>query len=83
MQTGVSRIEILGPGCARCHEAHRVVSHVVEEAGLGCDIQKVESLERMMALGVMRTPAVVFDGKLVLSGRIQKAEEVRRLLGLA
>jgi small redox-active disulfide protein 2 len=83
MQTGVSMIEILGPGCARCHEAHRVVRHVVEEAGLGCDIQRVESLERMVALGVMRTPAVVFDGKVVLSGRIPKAEEVRRLLGLA
>jgi len=83
MQTAVSVIEILGPGCARCHETHRVVSHVVDEARLGCEVQKVESLERMVDLGVLRTPAVAIDGKVVLSGRIPKVEEVRRLLGLA
>jgi small redox-active disulfide protein 2 len=76
-------IEILGPGCARCQEAHRLVLHVVEGAGLDCEVQKVESLERMAALGVMRTPAVAIDGKVVLSGRVPKAEEVRRLLGVA
>ena len=76
-------IEILGPGCPRCHETHRVVRHVVDESGLGCEVRKVESLERMVDLGVMMTPAVAFDGRVVLAGRIPKAEEVRRLLGLA
>lgn len=82
MQTPVSVIEILGPGCARCYETQRVVRHVVDEAGLACQSQKVESLERMVGLGVMMTPAIAFDGRVVLSGRIPKAEEVRRLLGL-
>jgi small redox-active disulfide protein 2 len=81
--TAVSVIEVLGPGCARCHETLRVVRHVIEEAHLECELQKSESLERMADLGVMRTPAVAFDGKVVLSGRIPKAEEVRHLLGLA
>jgi small redox-active disulfide protein 2 len=79
----VSMIEVLGPGCARCFETLRVVRHVVDEAHLDCVVHKDESLERMAALGVMRTPAVVFDGKVVLSGRIPKSEEVRHLLGLA
>ena len=83
MVTPVSVIEVLGPGCARCFETLRVVRHVVEGAHLDCVVQKDESLERMAALGVMRTPAVVFDGKVVLSGRIAKSEEVRRLLGLS
>ena len=83
METPVSLIEILGPGCARCYETHRVVRHVVDQAGLACQVQKVESLERMVDLGVMTTPAIAFDGRVVLSGRIPKAEEVRRLLGLA
>jgi small redox-active disulfide protein 2 len=82
MATSVNVIEVLGPGCARCHETLRVVHHVVEEAHLSCQVQKSESIERMAALGVMRTPAVVFDGRVVLSGRIPKAEEVRQLLGL-
>ena len=83
MTTRVSVIEVLGPGCSRCFETLRVVRHVVDQARLECHVQKDESFERMAALGVMRTPAVVFDGRVVLSGRIPKAEEVRRLLGLA
>ncbi len=83
MPTGVSVIEVLGPGCARCHETLRVVRHVVDEAHLECLVQENESVERMADLGVMRTPAVAFDGRVVLSGRIPKTEEVRHLLGLA
>jgi small redox-active disulfide protein 2 len=79
----VSVIEVLGPGCARCHETHRVVRHVVEEAKLGCLVQKSESVDRMVELGVLKTPAVAFDGQVVVSGRIPSSEEVRKLLGLA
>lgn len=83
MATSVSLIEVLGPGCARCNETLRVVRHVVDEAHLECLVQKSESMERMADLGVMRTPAVAFDGRVVLSGRIPKTEEVRQLLGLS
>jgi len=83
MGSPVSVIEILGPGCARCQETHRVVRHVVEQAGLDCLVQKIESVERMVDLGVLRTPAVAFDGRVVHQGSIPKSEEVRRLLGLA
>ena len=82
MTASVSMIEVLGPGCARCHETLRVVRHVVDEAHLECLVQQNESIERMAALGVMRTPAVAFDGTVVLSGRVPRAEEVRHLLGL-
>jgi small redox-active disulfide protein 2 len=78
----VQVIEVLGPGCPRCHETHRVVRHVVEEARLDCLVQKNESVDRMVELGVLRTPAVAFDGKVVLSGHIPKSEELRQLLGL-
>ena len=65
MTTSVDVIEVLGPGCARCFETLRVVRHVVDEAHLPCLVQKDESLERMAELGVMRTPAVAFDGKVM------------------
>ena len=78
----MQRIEVLGPGCTRCKETFRVVKHVVDQAGLMTEVVKEESLERMMSLGLMATPGIAIDGKVVLSGRIPKAEEVRRLLGL-
>jgi len=83
MATSVSVIEILGPGCPRCHETHRVVQHVVDEAKLDCLVQKDTSIDRMIELGVLRTPAVAVDGRVVLSGHIPKTEEVRKLLGLS
>ncbi len=83
MDTPIKVIEILGPGCARCHETDRVVRHVVDEAKLVCRVEKSEAIERMVELGVLRTPAIAFDGRVVHQGSIPKSEDVRRLLGLA
>jgi small redox-active disulfide protein 2 len=82
MPTHVQLIEVLGPGCARCQETHRVVQQVVDGARLDCQVQKIESVDRMVELGVLKTPAVAFDGQIVLSGHIPKSEEVKDLLGL-
>lgn len=76
-------IEVLGPGCPRCQQTFRVVCQVVENAGLPCRVVKNESIDRMVELGLMATPGVVFDGTVVVSGRIPKSEELRTLLGLA
>jgi small redox-active disulfide protein 2 len=78
----IKTIEVLGPGCSRCRETYRVVRHVVESAGLGCEVIKNESVDRMVELGMFASPGVAIDGRLVISGRIPKAEEVRTLLGL-
>lgn len=83
MERPVSVVEILGPGCARCHETYRVVRHVVDEARLDCRVEQNESIQRIVELGVLRTPAVAFDGRVVHQGSIPKSEDVRRLLGLA
>ncbi len=75
-------IEVLGPGCARCQETFRVVRHVVEGAGLSCQVIKNESINRMVELGLMASPGIVFDGKVMISGRIPKSDEIRQLLGI-
>ncbi len=74
------KIEILDPGCARPKETYRVVQHVVETEGLPFDVVKVESMDRMIELGLLATPGVAVDGKFVFSGRIPKAEEIRKIL---
>lgn len=78
----ISLIEIAGPGCARCRETHRIVSEVVSKDGLDCHIQEVTGVEQMTHLGVLRTPAIVVDGKVVFQGSVPKPEQVRRLLGI-
>lgn len=76
----MQKIEILGPGCARCRQTLQVIQHVVEEEGLEVVVVKEESLARMTALNVLSTPAVAVDGKVVLSGRVPSADETRTLL---
>ncbi len=80
MQHEIKLIEVFGPGCSRCQETYRVMLNVVAQAGLNCDVTKVDDFKRMAALGIMATPAIVVDGTVVLSGRVPKAEEARRLL---
>lgn len=79
----MQKIEVLGPGCSRCKETFRIVQQVVADAGLEVEVVKDESIERMMALGVMSTPGVAVDGKVVSAGRIPKPEDLRHLLGIA
>ena len=78
----MQKIEVLGPGCSRCKETFRIVQQVVSDAGLEVEVVKDESIERMMALGLMSTPGVAIDGKVVVSGRIPKAGDLRQLLGI-
>ena len=78
----IRKIEILGPGCARCKETDRIVREAVEQAGLDCEVTKSDSIQRMLELGLMSTPGVAVDGKVVLAGRVPRAGEVRQLLGI-
>ena len=77
MDVAPRKIEVLGPGCARCKETFRVVSHLVETERLPFTVEKVEGMERMIELGLLATPGVAVDGKVIFSGRIPKAEELR------
>ena len=74
------KIVVYGPGCARCHETERVVRHVVDELGVGAEVQKVTDFRAMAEAGVVATPAVSIDGVLRVAGRIPKSEEVREWL---
>lgn len=80
METPRRKIEVLGPGCTRCRETYRVVAHVVETGNLPFTVEKVESVERIIELGLLATPGVAVDGKVIFSGRIPKAEEIRAAL---
>ncbi len=80
MEATPRKIEVLGPGCARCKETFRVVSHLVETERLPFTVEKVDGMERMIELGLLATPGVAVDGKVIFSGRIPKAEELRAAL---
>lgn len=73
-------IKILGTGCARCKALEQVTRLASTEMGLDADIEKVEDIVTIMNYGVMRTPALVIDEKIALSGRVPSPAELKELL---
>ena len=70
-------IKVLGPGCARCRETEQLVSSAVQEAGITASVEKVTDFREMMSLGVMATPAVVIDGRVMCTGRVPSKDEIQ------
>ena len=76
-------IKVLGPGCNNCKTLERVTREAVAALGVDATIEKVEDYPTIVGYGVMSTPALVIDEKLVLSGRVPKVAEVQDLLAAA
>lgn len=73
-------IKVLGSGCLNCKRLEDNAKKAVEELGLEAEIQKVEDIKDIMSYGVMKTPALVVDEKVVLKGRLAKSDEIKELL---
>jgi small redox-active disulfide protein 2 len=73
-------IKILGPGCPKCKSLDKLTREVVEKNGINATVTKVEDILEIMKYGVMSTPALVVDEKVVVKGRVPSAEEIRQLL---
>ncbi len=73
-------IKILGPGCPNCKTFYKTTHEVVEKYGIDATVTKVEDIMEIMRYGVMSTPAMVVDGKVVVKGRVPSAEEIKQLL---
>ena len=63
-------IKVLGTGCAKCKTLEKITRDAVAETGITAEIEKVEDIVKIMGYGVMNTPALVINQKVVLSGRI-------------
>jgi len=69
-------IKILGPGCAKCSEAEKIMRAAVEEAGVSATITKISDFQQIAQLGVFSTPAVVIDGQIKCVGKVPSKHEV-------
>jgi len=75
------KIEILGSGCANCRRLEENAKKAVEKTGKKAEIVKVTDFARIVSYGVMRTPALVIDGKIKSEGRIPDVDEIAKMLG--
>jgi small redox-active disulfide protein 2 len=73
-------IKILGPGCANCHALERRTREAVAELGLTARISNVTDYPTIVGYGVMSTPALVVDERVVAAGRVPTKAQIAGLL---
>lgn len=74
------KIEVLGTGCARCKTLYENVQKAVAESGKQGEVVKVEDIPSIMKYGVMSTPALVIDGRVIFSGKLASVSEIIGML---
>lgn len=74
------KIEILGTGCSKCKALEEAVKQAVAKSGMFTQIEKVEDIVKIMEYGVMSTPALVVDGKVVSTGKALNVSEIIELI---
>jgi len=72
----MTKIEVLGPGCNNCMRLEKNTREAVAMAGIEAEITKVTDYAEIMAYGIISTPGLVIDGKVVSYGRVPSANDI-------
>lgn len=69
-------LEVLGTGCAKCKMLHEAVLKAVAESGVQAEVRKIEDIAAILERGVLSTPALVKDGKVLVAGKVPSPKEI-------
>lgn len=75
------KIQILGTGCPKCEKLAANAKKAADNLGLDYEMEKVTELNQIMEFGVMSTPALAVDGKVLIVGKVPNPAELEKLLG--
>lgn len=73
-------IKVIGSGCDKCDKLYENTKAALEELKLDINIEKVEDLMDIVNLGVMTSPSLMVDGKLVISGQVLSKDKIIKIL---
>jgi small redox-active disulfide protein 2 len=74
------KIQVLGTGCPKCKKLAANAEEAAKELGLAVEIEKVTDIDKIIDFGVMSTPSLAIDGKVVVVGKVPSVEEIKKLL---
>ena len=74
------KIEVLGPGCPKCHNTEENVKKALLELNKQAEVIKVTDINVMIDKGIMQTPALIIDGNIVMQGKIPTVEQVKQFI---
>ena len=76
----MKKIQILGTGCPKCKKLAENAEAAAKELGIEYQIEKVTKINDIMTFGVMVTPALVVDGKVIVAGKVPSIEQLKEIL---
>ena len=76
----MKKIQILGTGCAKCMKLTANAEEAMKAKGGDYEVEKVTDIKKIMEYGVMMTPGLVVDGKVVSVGKVLSPDEIKKLL---
>lgn len=74
------KVLVLGSGCKNCHTVQERAQQAVTEMGIDAQVELVSDMQTIMRYGVMQTPAIVINEKLVSAGRVPATSQIKQLL---
>lgn len=73
-------IKILGSGCRKCNDLEKITKEVVRENNIDAEVNKVEDIKQIMNYGIMSTPALIINEKVVVTGWVPAKSEIKSLI---
>lgn len=77
----MKEVKVLGPGCKRCQETEAMVRSEAAKLGIDVSVEKVTDYAQIAQFGILSTPGIVIDGKVVHAGGLPKAGDLAKWLG--
>ncbi len=73
-------IKVLGTGCPKCKALEKKTRDVLTKTGVEASITKEEDIMKIMEYGILHTPGLVINGKVVVSGRLPSTDEIKQFI---
>jgi small redox-active disulfide protein 2 len=80
MKNKIVKIQVLGSGCPSCKKLFELTKQAVEELGITTEVEYVTDIQEIIKLGVMSSPVLTINGKVVLAGSLPKVEKIKELI---
>ncbi|SEA44378.1 small redox-active disulfide protein 2 [Desulfuromusa kysingii] len=77
----MKKIQILGTGCAKCQKLAENTKQAADSLGLTYELEKITDINQIMSFGVMTTPGLAVDGKVLVTGKVPSVIDIEKMIG--
>ncbi len=74
------KIRILGMGCSNCKQLHDSTLKIIDKLKIKCDVEYVTDIQKIASFGIMQTPALMINNKIVIAGLIPDLKELEKII---